>query len=109
MLSKMKLMTARRLTGNVFFIIIEESFFYKIQRGLGNSRIVLFLRTMSPERRDLYSLRPDRHRGLSRTIYKGEGGACCINVFIDLPLSRRGHRLKKLIKLYKTVIKVKWL
>ena len=55
--------------------------------------------------RDLYSLRPERHRGLSRTICKGGGGGggvCCINVFIDLPLSRRGHGLKKLINLYKT-------
>ena len=52
--------------------------------------------------RDLYSLRPERHRGLSRTICKGGGGVCCINVFIDLPLSRRRHGLKKLINLYKT-------
>ena len=75
---------------------------------MGDSRIVLFLRTTSPERRDQYSLRPERHKRLGRTIYKegrgawGGGGVCFIKVFIDLPLSRREHGPKKLIKLYET-------
>ena len=87
---------------------MKSNFCFKSQKGLGDSGIVLFLRTTSPERRDQYSLRPERHKRLGRTIKKrgggpkGGGGVCFIKVFIDLPLSGREHGPKKLIKLYET-------
>ena len=72
---------------------------------MGDSRIVLFLRKMSPERKNRYSLRQERHRGLSRTIYergRGDVALKCSFIYLLL-LARRGHRPKKLTKLCKTV------
>lgn len=67
---------------------------------MANWRIVLLVRSLSPERRDLNSLRPEIHRGLIRTIYKKV--VCRFKLFVDVPFVRSVHAPKKLLKLYKT-------
>lgn len=97
-------MTPRRLPDKCFFFMITEEYVFVIKtRGDWVIRGLFYFYVKCPLRGKTYTVWDQKDIEDSvEPFMKGVGG-CCIKVIIYLPLTRRGHRPKKLIKLYKTV------